>query len=303
VTRNTKAFGIAIGLFFLLAALNLYVFLIPQQGIRVVGTIDGEIDKEYYRWLLSENKEIDDISEIADILAEVYYLTRGEGIEQFRFTLYDEHTKPLRVRAFERIGPSVLSGLNWPNSDIYLEKAGAISFLKMSFHELGHGLPRSRVDSFLRPMKWMTAKMTGNLAEIECPAEANVIDSIVALIYLDPALGYLMWKNYKHTFSNNRDEYAVARNYSLYRCLEGGRVEEYPGMESLQEKIKRKTAGKTASQISELMHQGVLEMFKERFGNREDFEEKYSLLQNYLKYGLIDTSHDESFPRREDAPN
>jgi hypothetical protein len=286
------------GIFSLLAGLNLYVFLIPQQGIPIVGTIDGKIDKDYYRWFASGNWEIDDISEIADILCEVYLLTHGEGIEKFRFTVYDRDHKPLRiqiyakfVKAISRFGKkheSGLAGVDWPSGDIYLRKPGehnAIAFLELSFHELGHGHPRSHLEPILIFIKWMAANMSGNLDQIECPAEANVIDSIVALMYLDPALGYLVFQNYNQTFTNQGGVYAVARNYSLYRCLEGGRIEKYPGPEALQEKIKEKTAGKTADQIRKQIRQGVLDMFKEKFNDREDFAEKYSLLQEVFQGG------------------
>lgn len=304
-TRNSRAFAVALGIFLLLAAMNVCVFLIPRQGKSISGKIDGKIDKNYYRWFASGNWEIDDISEIADILAEVYYLTHGEGIEQFRFTVYDVEKKPLRIRAFSKFVKAIgrlgnkhdvgLAGVDWPSGDIYLRNLGnhqAIAFLELSFHELGHGHPRSRLEPILNSIKWTAANITGNLYEIECPAEANVIDSIVALMYLDPALGYLIFQNYDQTFSSQTGVYAVATNYSLYRCLEGGRVEKYPGLEVLQEKIKEKTAGKTAEQITEQIRQGVLKMFKDRFGNREDFEQKYSLLQKYFKDGMVDISHD-----------
>ncbi len=316
VRRHVKKIGVVIGTLLLLGTVVFCLLLYPKQGKPIAGTIDGEIDKEYYRLLLVDNEKIDDMSDIADILAEVYYLTHGEDIGQFRFTLFDEKTKPLRVRTAEMVGMLFglfgekykyygIAGINWGNGDIYLRKprrGGLTGLLQISFHELGHGLSQSRIEQTALLVRWFRTKITGNLARMECPAELNEIDSIVTLMYLDPDLGYVIFSsspygrvNHDYIFSDFSGEYAIALDYSLYRCLEGGRVEEYSDLESLQERIKERTSGKTHNELIGQIHQGVLDMFRERFGDREDFEEKYSLLQQYLKYGMTDTSYEKDF--------
>ncbi len=299
------------------------LLIYPRQGKRISGNMDGKIDKEYYYSLLVEDATIDDISEVADLLAEVHYLTHGEDIGRFRFTLYDKDNKPLRVRVAESViklfgllGKNArgfrIAGLNWGNGDIYIAKSAYCSsmpgFLQISFHELGHGFPRSSIEPTVQLVTWLNAKIRGNLDRIECPAELNEIDSIVALMYLDPDLGYVILcsspyghLNHDYMFTYFSSEYSIALNYSLYRCIEGGQVKEYSDVESLQAKIHEKMSGNTNNELIRQIHQGVLEMFREKFADREDFEEKYSLLQQYMKYGVTDNSYEKALIPKEDV--
>jgi len=292
------------------------VLLFARQGNSIEGTIDGRIDVSYYHSLITNNRKIANISEIEDLLAEVYYLTHGEDVRQFRFTFYDAQHKPLRVLIMESIGSGLdffgerypffgIGGMNWGNGDIYIagrESAHLLGLLNMTFHELGHGLNRSHTEQFLAVLRWVKAKLTGNLGKIEADAECNVLDSAIALMYLDPDLGYTFFcasrygkPRHDFLFSDFPDEYSKARNFSLYQALMAGRAEEYSTDEVLQANIEQRTSGQRNNDLIDQVYRGVLAMFKARFGDRDDFEDKFFLLEHYMQYGVTDNSYEKAF--------
>jgi hypothetical protein len=305
VKKNLRKIGLVIILVFLVCSAFFAFMLFEKQGETLECATDGKIDAEFYQSLISNPRKLNDISEIADLLAEVYYLTHGEDISQFGFILFEPEDRPMMFyiveimyRAFALLGEKYTfygaGAMNLGNGDIFIKNRENFPFLlQLAFHEFGHGISRSYSEQVQNILVFAKAKVTARLDELECTAESNVIDSIIALMYLDPDLGFAIFSSSSYG-GNFRDrffedffgEYAIARNYTKYRCIKRGHTEDYSKVESLKEDIEELVSRKTTDELMIEMRQGILDMFAGKFGDRKDFSEKYSLLQKYMESDL-----------------
>ncbi len=272
-----------------------------REGMPISGQIDGKIDAAYYHELFEKNEKIKDISKIEDLVAEVYHLNTGRKIEDdFRFTLYKN--KPVRVKITEWYGKQELGGLNWGNGDLYIKESDFLSAIRFVFHEPGHGRTESitgHVDYFKK-----------NLNDTEPAAEKNVVDSMIALMYLEPDLGYCIYSNYiaenfshDSLFKNNKNKWQSATNLNQIRCIEKGNFEikdAYASNEAVTQIVEERTKGKKNNEFIAQMYSGTLEMFKQRFKDRPDFDEKFEKLQKYMRCGTTDRAYSKLFtPKQE----
>jgi hypothetical protein len=305
IKKNLRKIGLVIILVFLACSAFFAFMLFEKQGETLECTVDGKIDGEFYQSLISNPRKLADISEIADLLAEVYYLTHGEDLSQFGFTLFEPEDRPMMFyiveiifRAFALLGEKYTfygaGAMNLGNGDIFIKNREDFPYLlRLAFHEFGHGISRSYPEQVKNILAFVKVKVTARLDEIECSAESNVIDSIIALMYLDPDLGFAIFRSSSYGgtrrdrfFEDFFGEYAIARNYAKYRCIKRGHIEDYSKVETLKEDVEELVSRKTADELVIEMRQGILDMFAEKFGDRRDFPEKYSLLQKYMESDL-----------------
>ena len=151
IRRNLKKIALGTGALFLSAAIGIGYFGLKKEGKTITGQLDGKIDITHYHTLALENKVITDISQIEDLVAEVYHLNTGRKIEDdYRFTYIDENNKPLRVILSSKIAGIDFNGLNWGNGDIYIPSTNFLDSLRWVFHEKGHGKAESTFDLLKR---------------------------------------------------------------------------------------------------------------------------------------------------------
>jgi hypothetical protein len=290
--RNLKKIGLAVGGLLLAASVAVSCLTFSRDGKTIKGRLDGRIDGEYYHSLVLEDPEISDISQLEDLVAEVYYLTSGRKIEDdFRFNFYGE-SKPVRIQITEYFSGRQLNGLNWFNGDLYVKNRDMAKTVRTVFHEIGHGKADSALDQICRLM---------SDDNTEPAAEKNAIDSFISLMYLDPDLGYVLYADYITCYFSNSDIFESDTRWGRILGLNQIRVikkgdleirERYPSDDEITQTILENTDGKTADQLISLMYEGILNMFTQRFGQRHDFAEKYNELKNYFKYGTTDRIYD-----------
>ncbi|MBW2996555.1 hypothetical protein KY332_04630 [Candidatus Woesearchaeota archaeon] len=289
--RNIKKIvligGLTIGATVLTGAIALSYFILKKDGKTIKGDIDGKIDKEYYQTLALEDKDIKEISQIEDLIAEIYYLNTGNKIEdKFRFTFIDKDKETLKYKLIKLFKKGEIIGANSGNGDTYINNEGTNGFfnkLHVILHELGHGRGESFAD--------ITSNIVDNYFHNTEPiAEKNVIDSMVALMYLDPELGHDFYSAYVNRLKDSNlilktnNDYQTAFGLNILRCMKEGNLEineVYRSNKIINELIKEK-AKENPNYIIDCMEKGILAMFKKRFKDKADFEVKYKKLKQYF---------------------
>ncbi|MBD3249855.1 hypothetical protein GF336_07450 [Candidatus Woesearchaeota archaeon] len=289
--RNLKKIGLAAGAVFLSGALTGGHFFFKRQGQVIRGNLDGKIDSEKYHSMFLNMDCIKDISQVEDLLAEVYHLNTGKKIEDlYRFNLFERYEFKRLIAA--EICNAPIEGLSWGNGDLYVKKNDIMDFLKAAFHEMGHTVR----DSYAGQIKHLFEGFYNNTEPI---AERNVLDSAIALMYLDPDLGYCFYSDVlnkdmyqDYLFDCKGNQWQDAAEINRLRCAKRGDLkikEEYASEEEVEQIIKQHTKGKDKAELVSEIYSGILDIFTRRFKNRKDFNEKYERLEDYFKYGTTDS--------------
>lgn len=313
-----KRAGVAAGIAAVAAGIAGYQFLFGKEGQTIRGNLDGRIDREYYHNLALNNTPVTNINQIDDLVAEVYNLTSGRKIEDdFKFSFFDESNKTWRIKICEKLGGNLNDGLNRGNGDVYSRQGLTLpDCLEILFHEIGHG-PNTFLKEF-RERKLFSGKSS------EPKAEENVINSIVSLMYIDPELGYAAYDNYLNIFRMVRvdpstdeiiekaffrptdNEWIAKKQLNILRCIKKGDLEikeYYDSAKEISDAVQEKIKGKSYNQLVSEMHEGILELFKQRFKDKADFQEKYKKLEKSIRYGgpanIYDTDQKEFIHRIE----
>ncbi|MBD3249856.1 hypothetical protein GF336_07455 [Candidatus Woesearchaeota archaeon] len=306
--RNLKKIGLAAGSAVLLTALAGSHLFFKRQGQVIKGTLDGKIDSEKYQSMFLDMDYIKDISQVEDLLAEVYHLNTGKKIEDlYRFNIFKKD-EFLRIKISEFLGGKPI-GMSWGNGDLYVKKNCIADFLKVAFHELGHENKDSYISQTKRALRYLTDYITGTPRNTEPIAEKNVIDSMISLMYLDPDLGYSVYidtlgkdMNHNSLFSCKKSKWRDAEKINMLNLVKKGKIKikkEYASEKEVEEIIKKNIEEKKANNLISDIYSGILHSFKKRFQDRKDFQEKYDKLKNYFEYGDSDSLYSKTFIGKE----
>jgi hypothetical protein len=307
-SHKKRNLGIAAGVLLGITAFAGHT-LFKSQGESLNNVVDGQIDSQYYSELCANRKETMSVEQIADLLAETHYMNTGKSISEYRFNEYDEKHSPLRIKLTEAIGDREggIRGLNWGNGDVYINKNNkedALGFILLAFHEMGH----DKYDSIIDHANYLMRSIKSNQEPI---AEKNAIDSIIASMYLNPELGYCLFErkvsiafNQPGNIIDKKNEcgkwnsrWYNARLVNVVKFINGNKLEikpDYESDETVQKLITKQIEGLDDDTIVSKVYSGVLSEFKQRFESKPDFNEKYSKLSDYFKYGNTSYFYDKS---------
>lgn len=280
--RNYGKIGLSV---FLSGVIGAAYIGLRKEGKVIKVELDGKIDAMYYHPLFEQNGELGDIGTIDDLVAEVYYLNTGRKIENdFTFTVYDKK-RPLKIMIMEILGPKK-SGMNAGMGNAYLRKTNILNGLRLISHECGHGSPDS--------VREQISFWWNNLSYTEPIAEKNVVDSMIALMYIDPDVGYYVYSHYMNTyfstnefFNPNGDKWDIARQLNQLRLadksIEIKKV--YDSDEEVRRIVQDKIRGRDKNKLLAEIYKGLLDTFEARFSSKEDFSSKFYKLKLRFKYG------------------
>lgn len=301
--RNLKRLGIGAGALLLAGTIGAGYIGLKKEGKPIKGDLDGKIDVEYYRSLAIDNSRITDISQVEDLVAEVHHLNTGKNIEDdLRFTVFNDENAPLRMRIGEKVMGRRLAAYAWKNGDVYLREHDFDTFTEMAFSMTAYKICRSHLEHI------------GSLSELNVNkkprTEKRIVDSLVSMMYLDPDLGYDSYVKYFNSnfrygslFEEPKNRWQSAAQINLLRCAKDGDMDfryMYESHQEIKDMIKREIDGRGDDEILDEAFEGILNMFKKRFGKEKGFQEKYEKLRSYFRHGITDIFYsDEGISKEE----
>jgi hypothetical protein len=279
--KHAKKIGLTAGGLFLAAAIAASAVVFPKQGTQIQTKPDGKIDTEYYRSLMEKDTPVTDISQIEDLVAEMYCLTYGKPVgDDFAFTFFDENDVPLRGHIssfFHRVPLERILGFNWGNGSVYMRNSPFQTAIPLTMHEIGHG----KTGSLFGHIGYLLGSL-GNYTEPI--ADKNSFDSIISLMYLDPDMGYLFFCDYVECYR----KFDLFRIQDLLNLVRLARQDDtiiknvYSSVVDAKQSLKGMETDK--DKFLQQVYEGVLAKF-EKFKDLPEYDDRLAKIRQYLKYG------------------